>query len=259
MNQNELINLEKIEQKYLLKYFHFLKFVEDEIVNGLNTKNDIKDDWFDKWNSVDNEKKISDFNTGAERVIYALINSKGFGTPNSCPVGSDLMFEVDDAYIHIDLKTVQTSNIGDFTSSIFVGNNQISYNSKYTVSNQEREYNFANLPFIYNKQNKIKKYCLTYFLSILHDEKTFETLCIYITCFPNGLLQTAYQGSVFKAGKNPDKVRYNIVECKDFKLIKGRRILVLYMNNEIKDEYKKKLKFLTKCYNSQSSLGGINI
>ncbi len=259
MNQNELINLEKIEQKYLLKYFYFLKFVEDEILNGLNTKNDIKNDWFDKWNSVDNEKKISDFNTGAERVIYALINSKGFGIPNSCPVGSDLMFEVDDAYIHIDLKTVQTSNIGDFTNSIFVGNNQISYNSKYIVSNQEREYNFANLPFIYNKQNKIKKYCLTYFLSILHDAITFETLCMYVTCFPNGLLQPIYQGSVFKAGKNPDKVRYNILECKDFKLINSRRVLVLYMNNKMKDEYKKKLKFLNGCYASQSNLGVINI
>jgi len=115
-----------LEKKYLYKYYYFLKFVEDEIIKGLDTKNEIMNDWFNKWNLVDNEKKISDFNTGAERVIYSLINSKGIGIPNSCPVGSDLMFEVEEAYIHIDLKTVQTSNINDFCNSIFVGNNQIS-------------------------------------------------------------------------------------------------------------------------------------
>lgn len=204
-------------------------------------------------NTIEKEKKISDFNTGAERVIYALINSKGIGIPNSCPVGSDLMFEVDDAFIHIDLKTVQSSNIGDFTSSIFVGNNQISYNSPYIVNNQERQFNGANLPFYYTKDRK-KKYCLTYFLSILHDSETFETLCIYITCFPNGLLQPIYQGNVFNAGKNPDKVRYNIKDCRDFKLIDNRRILIIYLNENIKNDYQKKLKFLYECYETQHQL-----
>ena len=204
-------------------------------------------------NTIEKEKKISDFNTGAERVIYALINSKGIGIPNSCPVGSDLMFEVDDAFIHIDLKTVQSSNIGDFTSSIFVGNNQISYNSPYIVNNQQRQFNGANLPHYY-KKDRTKKYCLTYFLSILHDSETFETLCIYITCFPNGLLQPIYQGNVFNAGKNPDKVRYNIKDCKNFKLIDNKRILIIYLNENIKNDYKKKLKFLYECYEAQNQL-----
>ena len=253
MENNELIFLEKLEYKYLIKYYHFLKFTQDEILKGLDSKNAIKDDWFHKWNNIENEKKVSDFNTGAERVIYALINSKGIGTPNSCPVGSDLMFEVDDAFIHIDLKTVQSSNIGDFTSSIFVGNNQISYNSPYIVNNQERQFNGANLPYYYKKDHK-KKYCLTYFLSILHDSETFETLCIYITCFPNGLLQPIYQGNVFNAGKNPDKVRYNIKDCKDFTLIEKRRILIVYLNESIKNNHKKKLKFLYECYETQHQL-----
>lgn len=254
MNNKQLQTLEELEQKYLMKYYHFLKFTEDEILKGLDTKNAIKDDWFHKWNTNDKEKKISDFNTGAERVIYALINSKGIGTPNSCPVGSDLMFEVDDAFIHIDLKTVQSSNIGDFVRSIFVGNNQISYNSTYTVNNQKREFTGANLPHYYNKDNT-KKYCLTYFLSILHDSETFETLCIYITCFPNGLLQPVYKGDVFNAGKNPDKVRYNIKDARDFKVANGRRLLVVYFNKNAKEEYKKKLQFLYECYSTQNQLG----
>jgi hypothetical protein len=162
------------------------------------------------------------------------------------------MFEVKDAFIHIDLKTVQSSNIGDFTNSIFVGNNQISYNSKYFVNNSEREFKGANLPFYYYTQQDLKKYCLTYFISILHDSETFETLCIYITCLPNGLLQDIYKGEVFSAGKNPDKVRYNIQKCKDFRLLHDtRRILVVYFNEKMKDIYKKRLKYIHECYVSQ--------
>ena len=248
----ELKELELLEFKYLKKYFHFLKFTEDEILYGLNSKNKIKNEWWNKWNISDNHK-ISDFNIGAERVIYALINSKGIGTPNSCPVGSDLMFEVDDAFIHIDLKTVQTTNIGDFSKNIFVGNNQISYNSTYEVDNDIREYNFANLPTKYNVYGK-QKYCLTYFISILHDTSTLETLCIDITSFPNGLLQPIYKGDVFKAGKNPDKVRYNFQKCLDFRLLgqEYRRLLVIYMNKNINQQYVKTLNFINQCYNSQN-------
>jgi hypothetical protein len=72
MENNELIFLEKLEYKYLMKYYYFLKFTQDEILKGLDIKQEIKNDWFHKWNNIENEKKISDFNTGAERVIYAL-------------------------------------------------------------------------------------------------------------------------------------------------------------------------------------------
>ncbi len=250
-DNNFLKHIEELEKKYLRKYYYFLKFVEDDIIKGLKTKNDIKNDWFEKWNTADNEKKISDFNTGAERVIYSLINSKGIGIPNSCPVGSDLMFEVEDAYIHIDLKTVQTSNINDFKNSIFVGNNQISYNSNYIVNNQERVFNSANLPTFYNKNNSEKKYCLTYFLSILHDEKTFETICIYITCFPNGLLKPLYKGDVFKAGKNPDKVRFNFRDCLNFKLADGNRTLVIHLNQNVDQMHQKDLQFFAELEKNQ--------
>ena len=249
MNTNEFELIENLEKKYLMKYFHFLKFTEDEILKGLATKNDIRDDWIEKWSNGD--KKVSDFNTGAERVIYALINSKGIGIPNSCPVGSDLMFEVDDAYIHIDLKTVQTSNIGDFANSIFVGNNQISYNGNFTVNGEKRVYDFANLPHFYMKHGKEKKYCLTYFLSILHDSETLETLCIHISCFPNGYLGPIYKDSVFKAGKIPSQARFNFLDCKDFKLAKGRRIFIVYLNEKL-EKCESKLKSIIDLQKTQN-------
>ena len=49
---------------------------------------------------------------------------------------------------------------------------------------------------------------------------------------------------MFNVGKNIDKVRYNIKNTRDFKLIDVRRLLVVYFNANVKEEYKKKLKFL---------------
>ena len=92
--------IEELELKYLNKYYFFLKFTLDEILEGLKTRDKIAEDWEGLYGT-----NISDFSTGAERVIYALLNGKGIGTPNSAPVGSDLFFEVKDAFIHIDLKT----------------------------------------------------------------------------------------------------------------------------------------------------------
>lgn len=148
---DKMIEIENIERKYLNKYYYFLKFVEDEMFFGFKTKEDIKDDWYGLYGGNVERKGISDFSVGAERIIYSLLNGKGIGQPNSSPVGADLFFEVEDAYIHIDLKTVQQDNIGDFTTSIFVGKNQNSYKGFIEISNSEkREYEPA-LPTYYNK------------------------------------------------------------------------------------------------------------
>ena len=56
--------IEELENKYLNKFYHFLKFVEEEMMKGFQTKEVIKDDWFGKYDS-----KISNFAVGAERII----------------------------------------------------------------------------------------------------------------------------------------------------------------------------------------------
>jgi hypothetical protein len=71
MNSKEI---EELEYKYLMKYFHFLKFAEDEMLLGFKTKEKIKDDWYNKYASG-----ISDFAVGAERIVYSLLNGKGIG------------------------------------------------------------------------------------------------------------------------------------------------------------------------------------
>lgn len=261
-NNLTLEEIEKIEYKYLNKYWHFLKYVEDDIIKGFNTKNDIKDDWFGKYGN--GFEGISNFAVGSERIIYALLNGKIAGQPNSCPVSSDLFFEVEDAYIHIDLKSVTTNggvsenpvtherlkdNISDFNKDIFIGENQNSYCGYQVVNKgkecEERRLYKPNLPPVYSKTNGEKKICLTYFITILSNCATLGTEMISIMCVPNGKLVEHYGARPLKAGKNPGKTRFNFKEVNSFELLKNTpsRIKVVYANPLMNDWVKRKLSF----------------
>ncbi|MDA9038585.1 hypothetical protein N9H92_01055 [Gammaproteobacteria bacterium] len=254
MNQKEI---ELLEAKYLNKYYYFLKFAIDEILVGLLTREKIKSDWSGLYGT-----KISDYATGAERVIYSLLNGKGIGVPNSAPVGSDLFFEVDDAFIHIDLKTVGASlknscNIGDFKEDIFVGTNQNSYKSNILINegkpNQIARPYLPHLPPIYNSgNNKKSKPCLTYFITMLYDKDTLDTLVINIMCMPNGMLESIYKHEPLKAGKLKDKTRFRFSRTEDFRLLKDeKRIKLVYFKDDMHPTYTKKLKFQHKIYKTQ--------
>lgn len=255
-----LKEIEELEHKYLLKYWYFLKYVEDDIIKGFNTKKDIEKDWIGLYG---NNSGISDFAVGSERIIYALLNGKIAGQPNSAPVSSDLFFEVEDAYIHIDLKSVTTTdgvkydlngkkltdNIGDFKESIFIGENQNSYKGYMIVNKnkdneEKREYN-PNLPVIYHKSNGDFKICLTYFVTILNNVCTNETEMVSIMCVPNGKLEEYYKDRPLKAGKNVGKVRFNFKECSSFELLESNpsRVKIVYENPEMSETLKNSLSF----------------
>lgn len=223
------------------------------------------DDWFPKWNPNEEGKGISDFATGAERIVYALLNGKGIGQPNSAPIGADLFFEVEDAFIHIDLKTVQTRNIGDYTSDIFVGNNQNSYNGSLDVSKVEKIYDEACLPHYYTLNDGTRKVCLTYFITILYEETNLEILNINILSMPNGALFPIYGKNVLKAGKvkykkgNPKRdthsysVRFKWKANLTYKLLENdsKRIKVAYFNKNMSEDLKTKLSFFEQLYDKQ--------
>ncbi|MFA3799452.1 hypothetical protein ACEG17_04545 [Leptotrichia hongkongensis] len=251
----ELKWIEELELKYLNKYYYFLKFAEDEMFFGFKTKEKIKKDWQDLYGKEKDKKgkKISDFAVGAERIVYALLNGKGIGQPNSSPVGSDLFFEVEDAYIHIDMKTVQKNNIKDFDTSIFVGKNQNSYKGKIVVQNKgERKYTPA-LPTFYNKGSVNEKICLSYFITILYDRDNLDILVITLDCMPNGELEKYYKNRVLKAGKNKDMTRFNRIDVNKFELLpdKPYRIKVIYFNENMEQELIKKLDLYKKIYISR--------
>lgn len=248
VTEKEMEKIELMEYKYLEKFYHFLKYVEDEMLFGFNTKEKIKEDWIKKYKSG-----ISNFAVGAERIVYSLFNGKGIGQPNSAPVGSDMFFETEDAFIHIDLKTVQTRNIGDYTKSIFVGRNQNSYTGKMLVSgNKERHYESALPPYYKNQGDE--KICLTYFVTILYEEKNLKILNINIICMPNGKLEKHYGSRVLQAGKNPDKTRFRFSEVPTFEKLEGekKRIKVIYYNDSTLDNsQKRKMSFIKSIYDSQ--------
>ena len=251
-NEN-LKRIEELENKYLEKYYYFLKFAESDILAGLETKDYIRNDWIGKWG---NDAGTSDFAVGAERIVYALLNGKGIGQPNSCPVGADLMFEVDDAIIHIDMKTVCTDNIGDATRNIFVGENQNSYKGTIVKNaGRDMEDYVPNLPYIYtvnrkNYKEPVKKTCLSYFIVILYDKENLDTLYMLITCMPNGLLEPIYGSDILSAGKNPGKARYNFLS-QNFKLLNNKlRTRVVYLNERVRTEYSKPLKNIIELYDN---------
>ena len=222
-----------------------MKYVEDEMMFGFQTKEEIKDDWIGKYDS-----KISDFAVGAERIIYSLFNGKGIGQANSSPVGSDMFFEINDTFIHIDLKTVEADgNLGDYTKNIFVGINQNSYHSEIKQANgnsfnPQRFYSPA-LPTFYNKNKNNEKICLSYFITILYQKENLNILNINISAMPNGELESHYKSRVLSAGKLKHQARFNFTKVSKFELLENKpsRVKVVYLNNNIKLEFKNKLKF----------------
>ena len=249
-NNEDLKEIEGLENQYLDEFYYFLKFVKRRMLEGFNTKESIRKHWEHLWDSKDGG--ISNFAVGAERIVYAFFNSQGFGSPNSCPVGSDLFFETGDAFIHIDLKTVQTRNIGDYTTSIFVGNNQNSYNGKIIKQNGKNEDYSGALPSVYECNGKLKP-CLTFFFTILYDEQTLKTLVITIVCMPNGKLNVVYGSDALRAGKNHEKIRFNFKKVDKFKLLEGtpQRMKVVHFDEGMDERFKRKLDHIYKTYKAQ--------
>ena len=225
------------------------------MLEGFQTKEQIRDDWIEYWK----KDSHSDFAVGAERIVYSLLNGKGIGIPNAAPVGSDMFFETSDAYIHIYLKTVEAEgNIGDYATSIFVGENQNSYKAQIDKqSNKSEAYN-PSLPTYYNKYKKNAKICLTYFITILYEKENISILNINLICMPNVDLFEVYQNKPLRAGKNPGKARFNFFEVNNFDTlgdgVENSRIKVIFMHNDVSHKYGKKLKFLIDLKNKQDKL-----
>ncbi|WP_391206629.1 hypothetical protein [Psychrobacillus sp. L4] len=227
------------ENEYLENIFHSLELDKQKMLEGFATKEEIREDWEQYLG-----QETSDFAVGSERIFYWLFNQ--FGQPNSSPIGSDMFFETYNAYVHIDIKTVTLSNLGDITNSIFVGNNQNSYRGSIDLKNGESRPYEGNLPTFYTKKNGQKKVCLTYFICILYDEKDLSIQTIVLLSMPNGELNNVYGNRPLQSGKNPGKVRYRYSQCEKFELLEDKnRIKVLLWNKNMDSNVKKRLKTIT--------------
>lgn len=243
----DLKTIEFWEHEYLEQIYYLLTIDKQKMLDGFNTKEDIRADWEE---FLGNE--TSDFATGSERIFYWLFNQ--FGVPNSSPIGSDMFFETYNAYVHIDIKTVTKTNIGDISRNIFVGDNQNSYVGHVVTKNYDDEYR-GNLPTFYHKTNGEEKICLTYFICILYNEENLDIQTIIITCMPNGELSDIYEPNTLNAGKNRGKVRFNFSKCKYFELLDNKplRTKVLLWTPE-SEEIEKKIAAIKEIYEEQISL-----
>ena len=73
------------ENHYLNQIEFIIKQDVNKMMEGLKSKDKIKDDWIKAFKESAN--KNSDFARGAERIYFWLFNQ--FGIPNSSPVSSD--------------------------------------------------------------------------------------------------------------------------------------------------------------------------
>ena len=205
MRELDIEEIEKLEFVHLERIrYNFLDNI-NEIIDGLNSRLAIRSDWYEQFVGA-KKKVVSDLEMGAERIFHYVF-AHSMKHPNSSPIGSDLMYETYDAFVHIDIKTVADSNIGDYKGKIAIQPNQTSYPlSKYGLS--------PNLPIFYSKifvkeGKEYKKPTLTYFIYVLHKLASHEICSVLLVCMPNGKLYKEYGDDIIQAGKTKSSVRYS--------------------------------------------------
>jgi len=121
------------------------------------------------------------------------------------------------------------------------------------VKGKSRAYK-PQLPTYYNKGKLNQKICLTYFITILYDSDTLDTLVMCISSMPNGELEPIYKTDVLSAGKNLDKTRFRFTNTPKFRLLGDNdfRVKVVVYKEDMDEEYKKKLNFFQDLHSKQS-------
>ncbi len=223
-------------EKYYLDQMEFMLLQDkDKMINALNSKDEIKSDWIDAF-----KKKSCDIDRGAERIYYWLLNQ--LGIPNSTPIGSDLLFETSNAFIHIDVKTSsyyigtkKNINASDFKGVVSIGENQTSY--EYIDDKNIRH--SSNLPQIYKSKNKL---CLTYIIQLIYDKETdgnLKILALVLISIPNGALKEIYGNDICGGSKNKNEAfRYYYKRNPRFELLDSKpyRIKLLYLSPEFQNK-----------------------
>lgn len=223
--------LEKLEKEYFDHIFYYLKSNENRMMEGLKSKEGIRDDWWEKFLGTDKKRQVSDFARGAERIFYWLLTT--LWIPNSSPIGSDLFFETYNAFLHIDIKTARSDNTSDYKGKVTLGKNQTSYDAEETHTGAETQVN-PNLPEYYHKDGE-EKPCLTYTIQMIHDPETFEIIAILLISVPNGQLYEVYGTNIVGAGKSKDEsMRFEYKNEHRFMLLNGNpsRVKFLYFNED---------------------------
>lgn len=235
MTENKLKRIEEIEFQYFNTISKHLTSNIYTILEGFKSKNEIKSDWFEifKKTARDGYNNSSELDIGAERILYDLFGKLREFKPNSCPIGSDLMFSDNNAIIHIEVKSATDSNSADFKGKIQLGQNQTSYSVEKNYRGEDYPFK-ASLPTTYSNH----KICLTYAIQIIHNPNDDYPKIIVLFSIPNGELKPIYENCVNSgkhqkelnrlASKGDIRFKYNIAN--KFTLLKDTppRIKIIY-------------------------------
>ncbi|MEA1965426.1 MAG: hypothetical protein U9O41_09960, partial [Candidatus Aerophobetes bacterium] len=111
-------SIEKKERQYFDLILLHLKQDLTPLIEGLNSRIKILNDWYQNFiQTARSGYRASDLDAGAERIFHHFFASI-LHFPNSSPIGSDLMFELQDAFIHIEIKTALIDNPADYKGKI---------------------------------------------------------------------------------------------------------------------------------------------
>ncbi len=233
-------NLEELEKRYLDYIVTSLRQDLKGLIDGLNSRIKILDDWKNEFlKTARAGYNASDLDAGAERIFHHLFTPM-FKFPNSCPIGSDLMYQTEDAIVHIEIKTNLITN-PDYRGKVQLGRNQVSFEiTKFK----------PNLPYLYKS---VRLPTLTYVIQIVHEHMSPKINALSVVCIPNGQLLKHYGDKILQAGKGgwfkATDIRYNYAKQPYFVLLKKRykreifriEILALDKNFSIKDLMGKEL------------------
>jgi len=227
--------IELIEKRYFDEICFFLYKNITLFLEGLKSKNEIKNDWLRIFKTTSRKayEKSSELDKGAERVFHNLFGLYRSFSVNSSPIGSDLMFETPDAFVHLEVKTATDSNPADFKGKIQISQNQTTYGVNKTVGGNCYPF-IPSLPKIYLNG----KICLTYVIQIIHNNSENLPKIIVLFSIPNGLLKSTY-GNCVNAGKKEKKlnrlnsrgdIRFLYKKAKRFENLdeKPNRIKIIY-------------------------------
>lgn len=224
------IDLEKLEKNYLDYIVTSLRQDLNGLVHSLNSRIRILNDWKNEFLRTSRKGyKASDLDAGAERIFHHLFTPM-FKFPNSCPIGSDLMYQTEDAIVHIEIKTNLVTN-PDYKGKVQLGRNQISYGFTNFKPNLPSIYNSVNLP------------TLTYVIQIIHEHMSPKVNALNVICIPNGQLLEHYGSKILQAGKGgwgkATDIRYKYVEEPRFLLLSKKegkdifRIEILILDKKL--------------------------
>jgi hypothetical protein len=204
-------SLEELEKRYLDYIVTSLRQDIKGLVDGLNSRIKMLNDWRNQFLKTSRKGyKASDLDAGAERIFHHFFTPM-FKFPNSCPIGSDLMYQTEDAIVHIEIKTNLVTNVSDYKGKVQLGRNQISYGIAQFSPNLPTNYMSVNLS------------TLTYVIQIIHEHMSPKINALNVICIPNGQLLKYYGSRILQAGKGgwgkATDIRYKYVAEPRFLLL----------------------------------------